>query len=39
MTHGRGGANPGALTSATSDVDELTAMPLASGLAVSIRLA
>lgn len=37
MTHGRSARNPGALTSATADVDTLTAMPLASGLPVSIR--
>lgn len=37
VTHGRAGASPGRLTSSSVDVDPLTAMPLASGLAVTIR--
>jgi anaerobic selenocysteine-containing dehydrogenase len=36
MTHGRPGANTGRLTSATRDVDPLTGMPLASGVAVEV---
>ena len=36
MTHGRRDASPGSLTSATVDVDPLTAMPLASGLPVTL---
>lgn len=39
VTHGRAGASPGRLTSSSVDVDALTAMPLASGLAVTIRRA
>jgi anaerobic selenocysteine-containing dehydrogenase len=39
MTHGRAGASPGRLTSATVDVDPLTAMPLASDLPVTISAA
>ena len=37
LTHGRSTAPPGVLTSTTVDVDPLTAMPMASGLAVSVR--
>ncbi len=37
LTHGRSTTPPGVLTSATVGVDPLTAMPLASGLAVSVR--
>ena len=35
LTHGRGDSPAGRLTSATADVDPLTAMPLASGLPVT----
>jgi anaerobic selenocysteine-containing dehydrogenase len=37
LTHGRSTAPPGVLTSTTVDVDPLTAMPMASGLPVSVR--
>jgi anaerobic selenocysteine-containing dehydrogenase len=37
MSHGRQGQNPGRLTSLTEHVDPLTAMPQASGVAVTIR--
>ena len=37
VTHGHPGSHTGTLTSAHRDVDELTAMPLASGLPVSIQ--
>lgn len=37
MTHGRDGAGPGRLTSASAGVDPLTTMPWASGLAVTVR--
>ena len=37
VTHGHDGRSPGLLTSAAIDVDPLTTMPLASGLAVTIR--
>ncbi len=36
LTHGRGDSPAGRLTSATVDVDPLTAMPLASGLPVTV---
>jgi anaerobic selenocysteine-containing dehydrogenase len=36
MTHGHDGRSPGLLTSSTADVDPLTTMPLASGLAITI---
>jgi hypothetical protein len=36
VTHGHTDANPGRLTSARHDVDPLTAMPLASGVPVTI---
>jgi anaerobic selenocysteine-containing dehydrogenase len=36
LTHGRGDSPAGRLTSATVDVDPLTAMPLASGLPVTL---
>jgi hypothetical protein len=36
MTHGRSAENPGALTSETSDVDDLTAMPRVAGLGVRV---
>jgi hypothetical protein len=36
MTHGHPAANPGDLTSDTTDVDPLTAMPRASGLEVRV---
>ncbi len=36
MTHGHGDANPGHLTSGNVGVDELTAMPLVSGLEVLV---
>jgi anaerobic selenocysteine-containing dehydrogenase len=37
LTHGRSRSPAGRLTSATVDVDPLTAMPLASGLPVTVR--
>ena len=37
ITHGHLGASPGLLTSGRIDVDSLTTMPRASGLAVAIR--
>jgi anaerobic selenocysteine-containing dehydrogenase len=37
MTHGRGARSPGSLTSSRVDVDPLTAMPRASGVAVTIE--
>ena len=37
VTHGRSDGGPGELTSSTEGVDPLTGMPLASGLAVSLR--
>lgn len=36
MTHGRTGQSPGALTSATHDIDPLTTMPQASGVPVIV---
>ena len=36
LTHGRGDSPAGRLTSAVVDVDPLTAMPLASGLPVTV---
>ncbi len=39
ITHGHPGANPGDLTSGNADVDLLTAMPLVSGLNVSVARA
>ena len=39
LTHGRGDSPAGRLTSATADVDPLTAMPLASGLPVTVAVA
>ncbi|MEY2571064.1 MAG: hypothetical protein QOE63_1414, partial [Acidimicrobiaceae bacterium] len=39
VTHGRRGASPGNLTSGRVDVDPLTTMPHASGIAVSISAA
>jgi anaerobic selenocysteine-containing dehydrogenase len=36
VTHGRGAASPGQLTSSHAGVDRLTAMPHASGVAVTI---
>ncbi len=36
LTHGRGDSPAGRLTSASADVDPLTAMPLASGLPVTV---
>ena len=37
MTHGHAGSSPGRLTSAHHDVDPLTTMPRASGLAVTLE--
>ncbi|HEY3722813.1 MAG TPA: molybdopterin-dependent oxidoreductase [Acidimicrobiia bacterium] len=39
VTHGRGGASPGLVTSSHAEVDRLTAMPHASGVAVTISSA
>jgi anaerobic selenocysteine-containing dehydrogenase len=37
ITHGRPGESPGALTSATADIDKLTGMPKASGVQVTVE--
>jgi hypothetical protein len=36
ITHGHGDENPGALTSGTTDIDDLTAMPRVSGIDVEV---